>query len=112
MTASTICSSHRTWHRVIPAQGLTCIGWAPRLVPLTRPPARKTRQQLGVLGASQGVLLGVRRLMSDGTSGKAGQYVTIALLPEVPLRTQSATTTITDAATVAAGVVARAIWPS
>ena len=40
------------------------------------------------------------------TSGRSGRSVTISQPPEVPLRTQSATTTITHAVTVAGGVFA------
>ena len=47
----------------------------------------------------------------DGTSGRSGStHHDLARPPEVPLRSQSATTTITRAVTVAAGVFAPVIW--
>ena len=62
--------------------------------------------ELGVLGSSQGILPRVARRKEDGTSGRSGQPITIFPIAEVPLPTESATTTSTHAVTVAAGVFA------
>src|ERR1017187_3986593 len=68
--------------------------------------SRTNAAELGVLGSSQADRPGVSGRSEDGTSGRSGQPITIFLIPEAPLRTQSATTTITHAVTVAAGVFA------
>ena len=49
---------------------------------------------------------GVARRHGSGAPGRSGQPITIFPLPEVPLRPQSATITITHAVTAAAGVFA------
>src|ERR1039457_4150541 len=69
-------------------------------------PSRSNAAELGVLGSSQADRPGVSGRSENGTSGKSGQPITIFPIPEVPLRTQSATTTITHAVTVAAGLFA------
>jgi Insertion element 4 transposase N-terminal len=51
-------------------------------------------------------LRGVLWLAGDGTSGRSGQSAKIFQIPEVPLKAQFATATITRAVTVAAGVYA------
>src|ERR1039457_539074 len=69
-------------------------------------PPRSNAAGVGGLGSSQADRPGVSGRSENGTSGKSGQPITIFPIPEVPLRTQSATTTITHAVTVAAGVFA------
>ena len=49
---------------------------------------------------------GLARRHGSGAPGRSGQPITIFPLPEVPLRPQSATITITHAVTAAAGVFA------